>query len=167
MCRVTMRQTYVHRISSKSLQQRTGVFELEHYLASKTLRWAGHVTRMPKSHLPRRLVLSWVRKARDPRGQEMTYRRSLERYLKRFDLPLNYSGWAPIAQNRDDWRRHVTQPPFAIGKPFVRRPRGDTRRTPGGHRSRDARTRRAARPTPQSDRPTSTPPHMHTTTPTN
>ena len=30
MCRVTMRQTYIHRISSKCLQQRTGVFELEH-----------------------------------------------------------------------------------------------------------------------------------------
>ena len=24
----------------------------------------------------------------------------------------------------------MTQPPFTIGKPFVRRPRGDTRRTP-------------------------------------
>ena len=59
MCRVAMRQTYVlHRISSKSLQQRTGVFELENYLASTTLRWAGHVARMPKSRLPKRLVLS-------------------------------------------------------------------------------------------------------------
>ena len=37
--------------------------------------------------------------------------------------------------------------------------------TPGGHWSRDVRTRRAARPRPQSDRPTSTPPPMHTTTP--
>ena len=41
-------QTYIHRISSKSLQQRTGVFELEHYLASRTLLWVGHVARMPK-----------------------------------------------------------------------------------------------------------------------
>ena len=51
---VTTFQTYVHRISSKSLQQRTGVFELEHYLASRTLLWEGHVARTPKSHLPKR-----------------------------------------------------------------------------------------------------------------
>ena len=38
--------------------------------------------------------------------------------------------WAHIAQNRDGWHKRVAQPPFAIGKPLARRPRGDTRRTP-------------------------------------
>ena len=37
MCRVTMLQTHVYRITSESLQKRTGVFSLEHYLASRTL----------------------------------------------------------------------------------------------------------------------------------
>ena len=133
-----MRQTYVHHISSKSLQQRAGVFELEHYLASTTLRWAGHVARMPKSRLPKRLMLSWVQQPRVTGGQEMSLGGSLERYLKRFDLPLSYSGWSTIAQSRDDWRRRVAQPPFAIGKPFVRRPRGDTRRTPEQRREDEA-----------------------------
>ena len=32
-------------------------------------------------------------------------------------------------QNRADWRKRVTLPLFAIGKPFVRRLRGDARRT--------------------------------------
>ncbi len=27
-------------------------------------------------------------------------------------------------------RKHVTEPPFKLGKPFVRQPRGDTRGTP-------------------------------------
>ena len=61
MCRVTMCQTFVHRITSESLQKRTGVFSLEHYLASRTLLWAGHVARMPKNRLPKRLMLSWIR----------------------------------------------------------------------------------------------------------
>ena len=59
MCRVTMLQTYVYRITSESLQKRTGVFSLEHYLASRTLLWAGHVARMLKNCLPtKRLMLS-------------------------------------------------------------------------------------------------------------
>ena len=77
MCRVTMCQTFVHRITSESLQKRTGVFSLEHYLASRTLLWAGHVARMPKNRLLKRLMLSWIREPRVAGGQEMTYGRSL------------------------------------------------------------------------------------------
>ena len=54
MCRVTMCQSFVHQISSASLQKRTGVFSIEYYLASRTLLWAGHVARMPRSWLPQK-----------------------------------------------------------------------------------------------------------------
>jgi hypothetical protein len=57
MCCVIMFQTFVHLITSESLQKRTGVFSLEHYLASRTMLWAGHVAHMPKNRLPMRLVL--------------------------------------------------------------------------------------------------------------
>ncbi len=60
ICRVTMLQTQVYRITSESLQRRAGVFSLEHDLASRTLLWAGHVARMHKSRLPKRLMLSWI-----------------------------------------------------------------------------------------------------------
>jgi len=86
MCRMTMCQSFVHQISSVSLQKRTGVFSIEYYLASRTLLWAGHVARMPKSRLPQMLTLSWVHEPRIAGGQEMTYGRSLERHLKHFGL---------------------------------------------------------------------------------
>ena len=57
MCRVTMLQTHVYRITSESPQKRTGVFSLEHYLASRTLLSAGHVARLHKNRLPKRLML--------------------------------------------------------------------------------------------------------------
>ena len=130
MCRVTMCQSFVHRTTSGSLQKRTGVFSLEHYLASRTLLWAGHVARMPKNRLPKRLMLSWIREPRVAGGQEMTYGRSLQRHLDHFDLPAKFTEWAHLAQDRAGWHKLVTTPPFAIGKPFVRQPRGDTRVTP-------------------------------------
>ena len=43
---------------------------------------------MPKSRLPKRLMLPWVRAPRVTGGQEMTYGKSLERYFKRLGLPL-------------------------------------------------------------------------------
>ena len=50
--------------------------------------------------------------------------------IKRFDLPLAFVEWATLAQDRAVWRQRVTQTPFAIGKPLVRSPRGDSRATP-------------------------------------
>ena len=133
-----MCQTFVYRITSKSLQHRTGLFEIQHYLASRTLLWAGHVARMPKHRLPKRLMLSWVSTPRVTGGQEMTYGRSLERHLQRFDLPLTFTEWASLAQDRAGWHKRVTHPPFEIGKPFTRQPRGDTRVTPEEKRRRMA-----------------------------
>ena len=142
MCRVTMCQTFVHRITSKSLQQRTGVFDLQYYVASRTLLWAGHVARMPKSRLPKRLMLSWVHEPHISGGEEMNFGRSLARHLEHFDLPLAFTEWATLAQDRALWHRLATKTPFAIGKPFLRQPRGDTRVTPENQRR--AMARRAA-----------------------
>ena len=91
MCRVTMLQTHIYLITSESLQKRTGVFSLEHYLASRTLLWAGHVARMHKNRLPKRLMLSWIPEPRVAGGQEMTYGRSLQRHLAHFNLPAAFT----------------------------------------------------------------------------
>ena len=105
-----------------------------------------------------------MREPRGAGGQEMTYGRSYECYLKRFDLPPDYTDWAPIAQNRGDWRRRVTQPLFTIGKPFVRRSRGDTRRTPEQRREDEAR-RAAETAERQANFDAASNCLMHTTTP--
>ena len=60
----------------------------------------------------------------------MTYGRSLQRHLYHFGLPTVFIEWANLAQDRAGWHKLITTPPFAIGKPFVRQPRGDTRVTP-------------------------------------
>ena len=104
MCRVTMLQTHVYRITSESLQKCTGVFSLEHYLPIRTLFWAGHLARMHKNRLPKRLiVLSWIPEPRVAGGQEMTYGRSLQRHLAHFQFPTAFTEWAPLAQDRAGW----------------------------------------------------------------
>ena len=41
-----------------------------------------------------------------------------------------FTEWAHLAQDRAGWHKLVTESPFAIGRPFVRQPGGDTRVTP-------------------------------------
>ncbi len=86
--------------------KRTKVLSLKHYLASRTLLWAGHVARIAQNRLPKRLMLSWISEPRVAGGREMAYGRSLQRHLAHFN------------------------PPIKLGKPFVRQSRGDTRVTP-------------------------------------
>ena len=91
---------------------------------------------MPKSRLPKRLMLPWVHEPRIEGGQEMTYGRSLERHLRYFGLvddsgkAISFSEWATLAQDRAGWLKLVTKVPFGIGKPQLRPPRCDAMVTP-------------------------------------
>ena len=64
---------------------------------------------MDKSRLPWRLFTAWVRGPRPEFGQKMSYGRSLERWLKLFDLPLRYTEWATLTQDRAEWARLITR----------------------------------------------------------
>jgi hypothetical protein len=45
-----------------------------------------------------------------------------------------FAEWENLAQDRAGWCKLVTEPLFAIGRPFVRQPRGDTGVTPEDRR---------------------------------
>ena len=69
-------------ITSVELQKRIGIWDLDYYVGRRTLQWVSYVARMDKSRFPRRLLTAWVREPRPEFGQEMSYGRSLERWLK-------------------------------------------------------------------------------------
>ena len=71
---------------------------------------------MHKNHLPKHLVLSWILELCVAGGQEITYGRSLQRHLARFNLPAAFTEWwAPVAQDRAGWHELVTEPPLKRG----------------------------------------------------
>ena len=45
---------------------------IQRYLDSKLLRWAGHVARMPKERLPRKFLTSWIGDTPRPLGHPTT-----------------------------------------------------------------------------------------------
>jgi hypothetical protein len=88
--------------------------------------------------LPKRPVLSWVHEPSIAGGQEITYERSLEQFLKYIGLVedsgkvVTFSEWATLAQDQDraGWLKLVTKAPSNIGKPQLRPPRCDNKVTP-------------------------------------
>ena len=90
------------------IYERLGVQSIEYYIRVRTLRWVGHEARRDKSRLPRRLPTAWVANSRPIGGTEMAFGRSLERRLKHADLPIDFSEWSRLAQDRPKWRALVT-----------------------------------------------------------
>ncbi len=116
-----MLQTHVFLITYGSLQKRTGAFSLEHFLANRTLLWAGHVARMHNNRLPKCLMLSWIPGLRVAGGQEMTYGWSLQGHLAHLSTRRS-SPTGLLAQDRAGRRKLMTEPPYMVflrGHPSV------------------------------------------------
>ncbi len=132
MCLVTMCQTCVQCISSMSLQQRTGVFELEQYLASRTLLCLGRPRRSHAQNRPNEkpcyFLGRFYSRCRWPRDDLRQVSRALTHALK---PPCGLHQMGSKAVGPRTSHKLAIEPPIALGvKPLVRPPRGDTRATP-------------------------------------
>jgi len=111
MCRVSLRHTSHHHISSATLFQRLNVMDLDSYYHNRILCWAGHVARMPMTRAPRQLLTGWVAHSRPNGCPEMTWGRTLKKALKCKGLPVNFKEWRAIAEDRSEWRYSKPMPP--------------------------------------------------------
>ena len=102
MCRVTRVHTREQHISTWELQQEMGLESIDVYVARRQVRWLGHVARMPFERTPRRMLSSWVPAPRPAGGQLMTFGRSAEKAMGKFNIP--FSTWAELAADRAAWR---------------------------------------------------------------
>ena len=66
--------------------------------------WAGHVSRMLMSRVPRKLLTSWVAKPRSFGSPQMTWGRTLNKALQAAGVPSTFTKWRNFAEYRDQWR---------------------------------------------------------------
>lgn len=104
MSRITMAHTIRHHITSKSLFVQLGMESLDTYYNRRILRWAGHVSRMPMSRAPRRLLTGWVAHPRPVGCPNMTWGRTLKKALTSAGLPTEFTKWRDLAAYREQWR---------------------------------------------------------------
>jgi hypothetical protein len=103
MCRVNLRMSRLHRMSTSSLLKQMGTQDIQCYLDQRVLGWAGHVARMSHDRLPRQLLTSCLNTPRKSGGQALAHGRTLRKTLQRKEIPVN--GWMETAQDRLAWRR--------------------------------------------------------------
>lgn len=103
MFRVTRKQTREYHISNEELRDRAGLLTADAYVMRHQLRWAGHVSRMDWSRLPRKMLSSWVPHKRLVGAPEFTYGRGLMKSIRRLNLDKN--NWSAAASDKTSWRK--------------------------------------------------------------
>ena len=82
MCHVNRHQQWKKRIRTKTLLLQTGLCSIREMLASRQLRWFGHVVRMENTRAPKMLLTCWVDAKRPVGRPEQHYGHSVEKFLK-------------------------------------------------------------------------------------
>ena len=82
--------TLWHRRRTEDLLRSIGprAASIDHYLAARQLRWAGHVARMDSERLPRLVMFSWLPHARAQGGRYMTWGDRLLGNLNKFPVSI-------------------------------------------------------------------------------
>ena len=83
MCRINPWYSWKCRITTESTLQKLSLRSIEVYTARRQLQWAGHVARMGKHRLPRKMLTAWCYSPRPNGRPEFTYGESLKNALKR------------------------------------------------------------------------------------
>ena len=108
MAGVTKWHTRRYRIKIEVLEKRLGVQPLEWYLASRALRWVGHVSRMGPERLPMRLAFGWVELKRQSGGQAATFASTTKEHLRVLKMPTAEKEWLPLTRDARAWNKRMS-----------------------------------------------------------
>ena len=120
LCGVNMKLTQKYHISTSSLLKKLGIQDIQYYFHCRILRWAGHVSWMPFHRLPRKLLTSWLTEPRRASRSQMSWGGSLNNILATKGIPVAFSEWKKLADDRQKWRELIAKvPDVTTSSPIV------------------------------------------------
>jgi hypothetical protein len=94
-------------VKTVTLLERLGVRSLKYYVHRRTLRWLGHVARMPFDRLPRKMLSAWVHAPRHRGQKTLYYGGFVLKCLER--AGIDAATWFDLAQDRNAWRKTLNE----------------------------------------------------------
>ena len=104
--RSIMRVNWKDKVTNKEILGRAGLPSMEELLIRKTLRWTGHIIRMPSERLPKQILFSQLSDGKRGIGRpRLRYKDTIKRNLKQRNIDTKT--WKTLATRRADWRSAV------------------------------------------------------------
>ena len=95
-------------VSNEEVLKRASLPSIESILLQVQLRWAGHVTRMEDTRMPRAVFSTELQEGKRDRGApRKRYKDQLKRQLSQ--AGISHQSWQQEASDRDSWRSSVTK----------------------------------------------------------
>ena len=102
-----LRIKWQDKVPDTEVLSRAGLSGIHTMLQKSQIRWAGHVTRMPDTRLPKQLLYGELQEGKRSRGcPRKRFKDSLKASLKVFGI--NTESWESDAQDRQQWRSQLT-----------------------------------------------------------
>ena len=100
--RSIMRITWMDKVTSKEILERTGLPSMEDLLIRKNIRWTGHLMRMSPDRLPKQVLYSQLFSGHRKRGRPRHgFKDTIKRNLKLRDIKTDT--WTSFSQQLDKW----------------------------------------------------------------
>ncbi|KAK2192300.1 hypothetical protein NP493_35g06012 [Ridgeia piscesae] len=101
-----MRITWIDKVTSKEIIERTGLPSMQDILIRKNLRWTGLLMRVSPDRLPKQVLYSQLFSGHRKRGRpRLRFNGNIKRNLKLRDIKTD--SWISPLQERDKWRAIV------------------------------------------------------------
>ena len=93
-------------ITNTEVLEKANSTSIEAMLMTRQLRWAGHLSRMEDTRLPKAVFYGELKEGKRDRGApRKRYKDQLRRQLKAADIPED--NWETCARSRESWRGQI------------------------------------------------------------
>jgi hypothetical protein len=106
MTHFTLYKQWRLRTSTKKLESKLGIHDIEYYYRQRIIRWMGELARMPEERLPKRMMTAYVEHPRKHGRPQQNLGHTYENVLKKSEINTSIRQWTQLAQNQSEWKKH-------------------------------------------------------------
>ena len=128
-------------VSNEEVLKKPSLPSIESILLLVQLRWAGHVSRMENTHMPKAVFFSELQPGKRDRGApRKRHKDQLKRQLAK--AGINHQSWQQKASDRESWRSSVKKVSgkFEAERPEAAEERRRKQKEPAAFQSSSAQT---------------------------
>ena len=103
MCHFSIHKQWKLHTSTKKLEGKLGIMDIEQYYNIRVLRWMGNLVRMSDERIPKHMLTAYVQNPRKLGRPQMNLGHVYEKVLRKSNISTSFRIWTEIAKDEKKW----------------------------------------------------------------